>query len=296
MSNEYYRKFREVLVLILIINIAIGLVKIIYGYKAGVLSITADGYDSLLDAVSNIVGIVILLVSAKPSDKEHRYGHYKLETFASILISFTLFIVAYEIISSAFERFFATTTPSISITTYLVMIITLIITLIAAYYEKSMAKKLHSNILLSDSEHIKSDALATFIIIISLVFVQLGYTILDPILSIGISLLIIKTGLTILYSNINILLDKNILSTYEIEDVVKDINEIKEVHNVRTRGTASTIFLDMHLVLSKDLSLADAHRLSHICEEKICEEYPEIKDVLIHIEPEEGMDDKIEYE
>lgn len=258
MSNEYYRKVREVLVLILIINIAIGLVKIIYGYKAGVLSITADGYDSLLDAVSNIVGIVILLVSAKPSDKEHRYGHYKLETFASILISFTLFIVAYEIISSAFERFFATTTPSISITTYLVMIITLIITLIAAYYEKSMAKKLHSNILLSDSEHIKSDALATFIIIISLVFVQLGYTILDPILSIGISLLIIKTGLTILYSNINILLDKNILSTYEIEDVVKDINEIKEVHNVRTRGTASTIFLDMHLVLSKDLSLADA--------------------------------------
>lgn len=259
MSNEYYRKVREVLVLILIINIAIGLVKIIYGYKAGVLSITADGYDSLLDAVSNIVGIVILLVSAKPSDKEHRYGHYKLETFASILISFTLFIVAYEIISSAFERFFATTTPSISITTYLVMIITLIITLIAAYYEKSMAKKLHSNILLSDSEHIKSDALATFIIIISLVFVQFGYTILDPILSIGISLIIIKTGLTILYSNINILLDKNILSTYEIEDVVKDINEIKEVHNVRTRGTASTIFLDMHLVLSKDLSLADAH-------------------------------------
>lgn len=204
--------------------------------------------------------------------------------------------MAYEIISSAFERFFATTTPSISITTYLVMIITLIITLIAAYYEKSMAKKLHSNILLSDSEHIKSDALATFIIILSLVFVQLGYTILDPLLSIGISLLIIKTGLTILYSNINILLDKNILSTYEIEDVVKDINEIKEVHNVRTRGTASTIFLDMHLVLSKDLSLADAHRLSHICEEKICEEYPEIKDVLIHIEPEEGMDDKIEYE
>lgn len=140
MSNEYYRKVREVLVFILIINIAIGLVKIIYGYKAGVLSITADGYDSLLDAVSNIVGIVILLVSAKPSDKEHRYGHYKLETFASILISFTLFIVAYEIISSAFERFFATTTPSISITTYLVMIITLIITLIAAYYEKAWLK------------------------------------------------------------------------------------------------------------------------------------------------------------
>lgn len=295
MTKEYYSRVQKILTVVLIINITIGLIKIIYGYNSSVLSITADGYDSLLDAVSNVVGILAIFLSAKPSDSEHRYGHYKIETFASILISCTLFIVSYEIITSAFERFSGGFTPNISSATYLVLIITLIITVCVSYYEKKIGNKINSNLLISDSEHIKSDALATFVIIISLVFVQSGYTFLDPILSLGISLLIIKTGLTILWTNINVLLDKNILPPADIETVSLSVEGVKNVHNIRTRGTASSIFLDMHLVVSNDLSLYDAHALSHRCENKIREKYPEIKDVLIHIEPEEGLKDEIHY-
>lgn len=295
MVEEYYSRVRKVLTIVLVVNIIIGLIKIIYGYKSSVLSITADGYDSLLDAVSNIVGILAILFSAKPSDSEHRYGHYKIETFASILISFTLFIVSYEIITSAFERFSGNFTPNISLATYIVLIITLIITVVVSYYEKKIGNKINSNLLISDSEHIKSDALATFVIIIGLIFVQSGYTFLDPILSICISLLIIKTGLTILWTNVNVLLDKNILSPDDIKTVSLSVEGVKNVHNIRTRGTASSIFLDMHLVVSKDLSLDNAHKLSHCCENEIRKKYPEIKDVLIHIEPEEGLKDEIHY-
>lgn len=295
MVEEYYSRVKKVLTIVLIINCFTGLMKVLYGYNSHILSITADGYDSLLDAASNIVGIGAITVSAKPSDKEHMYGHHKYETFASILISFTLFLVSYEIITSAIERFTGNITPSINIATYIVMIITLLITICASVYEKKMAKELNSNLLLSDSEHIKSDALATTIIILSLIFIQFGYTILDPILSVIIALLIIKTGLSILWSNINILLDKNMLPTDDIKKLVKTIYGVENVHNVRTRGTSSNTFLDMHIVVSNNLSLEHAHQISHCCENTIRSKYPEVKDVLIHIEPEKGIYDEIHY-
>lgn len=293
--ENYYSKVRRVLSIVLVLNFLIGLVKVIYGYNTGVLSISSDGYDSLLDAVSNVVGIIAISFSGKPSDSEHRYGHYKLETMASILISFTLFIVAFEIITSAIDRFTGQAMPMVSASTYIVMIITLAVTMAVSYFEKKMGQQYNSDILVSDSEHIKSDALATFIIIISLFFVQAGYTILDPILSIGIALLIIKTGLSILWSNVNVLLDKNILSPSDIEETSKKVDGVVNVHNIRTRGTGSSIFLDMHLVVEDTLSLKEAHEISHLCESILYDEFPEIKDIVIHFEPREGLVDVVNY-
>lgn len=107
--------------------------------------------------------------------------------------------------------------------------------------------------------------------------------------------MIIKTGLTILWTNVNVLLDKNILSPEDIKTISLSVEGIKNAHNIKTRSTASSIFLDMHLVVSNNLSLDNAHKLSHCCENKLREKYPEIKDVLIHIEPEEGLKDEIHY-
>lgn len=293
--ENYYDKVRRVLLIVLFSNLILGLIKVIYGYNTNVLSITADGYDSLLDALTNIIGIAAVYVSGKPSDKEHRYGHSKVETFASLLISATLFIVAYEIIAAAIERFFNHVIPSISPATYAVLLITLLFTVLVSRYEKKMGEKYNSDLLVTDSEHIKSDALATAIIILSLVFIQNGLTILDPLLSVGISLLIIRTGFTIMKTNLDILLDINIIDCDDIKKELNHIYGVKHVHNVRTRGTKSSVHVDMHLVVDDNISITQANQISKSCKRTLFNKFPEIKEILIQVEPSSGMHDEIHY-
>ncbi len=294
--DDYYNKVSSVLSVVFITNFLIGLIKLFYGLNTNILSITADGYDSLLDALTNIVAIIAVYFSRKPSSKEHRYGFIKIETLASILISTTLFIVSYEIITSAIERFYNHIVPEISISTYSVLIITLLITVFISIYEKRLGKKFKSDLLIADSEHIKSDALATGIIIVSLIFIQNGLTILDPILSIAISLLIIKTGLSILKNNIDIILDVNIIDSNLIEKEIMNIYGVNDVHNIRTRGTRSYVNLDMHLVVDNDININQAHQISKSCKNTIYNKFPEIKEILIQIEPSSGLYDEVHYE
>lgn len=293
--DNYFDRVRKVLLIVLMSNLILGLVKVLYGYNTNVLSITADGYDSLLDALTNIVGIVAVYISGKPSNAQHRYGLTKVETFASIMISCTLFLVAYEIVTAAVDRFFNNIIPVIDVSTYAVLIITLILTILVSRYEKKMGEKFNSDLLISDSEHIKSDALATGIIILSLFFIQNGLTILDPILSLGISLLIIKTGISIMKTNLDILLDVNIINCDEIAQEVRQIYGVNHVHNIRSRGTKSSVYLDMHLVVDNHLSINQADHISRSCKNTLYTKYPEIKDILIQIEPSRGLYDEIHY-
>ena len=293
--DNYYDKVRRVLLVVLFSNLILGLIKVLYGYNTNVLSITADGYDSLLDALTNIIGIAAVYISGKPSDKEHRYGHSKVETFASLLISGTLFIVAYEIITAAIERFFNHVIPSISPSTYAVLIITLLLTVLVSRYEKKMGEKYNSDLLVTDSEHIKSDALATAIIILSLVFIQNGLTLLDPILSLGISLLIIRTGFNIMKTNLDILLDINILDCDDIKNELNNIYGVKHIHNIRTRGTKSSVHVDMHLVVDDNISITQANQISRCCKRTLHNKFPEITEILIQVEPSSGMHDEVHY-
>ncbi|MBQ6220889.1 MAG: cation transporter [Methanosphaera sp.] len=293
--EKYYSNVRRVLLVVLFSNLILGLVKVLYGYNTKVLSITADGYDSLLDSLTNIIGIIAVYISGKPSDHNHRYGYSKVETFASLLISVTLFIVAFEIITSSIDRFYNNIIPTINISTYCVLIITLIITILISRYEKKMGKEYNSDLLISDSEHIKSDALATAVIIVSLILIENGLTILDPILSLGISLLIIKTGYTIFHSNLHILMDKNIIDSNEIKTEIEKIYGVNNIHNIRTRGTKSSIYIDMHLVVDKNLSVEQAYNIANSCKNTLYAKYPETRDILIQIEPNKGIYDQIKY-
>ena len=294
--EKYYDDVRNTLIIILILNLIIACAKIFYGYYSGILSITSDGYDSSLDAIANLVAIIAVIIAKKPKDKEHPYGYAKIETFASILIGLSLIFVSYEILMSAYEKFINPTNIEISLISFIVMISTLIVKIILSQYEKRKGQQLGSDLLLADSKHTQSDILATSIVIIGLILMHLGLAIADPIISILIAVIIIKTGLSILKENLNILADANILPIDDLQNHVYGINGVENVHNIRTRGTTSNVFVDMHVVVDSHISIQKAHEISEKIEEKLKNEFTQIKEVLIHLESEEGMDDMEELE
>ncbi len=293
--EQYFKDVNRILMIILILNILVASIKIFYGMHSNILSITSDGYDSLFDAVSNIVGILAIYLASKPMDKEHNYGHSKIETFASLLIVILLFLVSYDIATSAIERFSGTVVPSITVNSFIVLIVTLLINLAFSRYERRKGLELNSDLLISDSKHTMSDVLATAVILVGLVFMRMGLTIVDPILSIFIALLILRTAIDILINNLNILLDKSVMTDEEIKDALTVVEQVNDIHNIRTRGTPSQVFVDMHIVVDGNLTVEKSHVIAHECENEIKSKYPNVIDVLIHVEPEEGLKDKITY-
>lgn len=289
--DEYYDEVQRTLIIILMLNLVIAAAKIFYGYYTGILSITSDGYDSFLDAIANLVGIIAIIFAKKPKDKEHPYGHVKIETFASILIGLSLIFVSYEILVSAYEKIINPTAIEVSLVSFAIMISTLLVNVCLSQYEKQKGKKLNSDLLLADSKHTQSDILATSIVMVGLILMHLGLTIVDPILSIIIALIIIKTGISILKNNLDMLIDANIIPIDDIYTHIHDIEGVENVHNIRTRGTKSNVFVDMHVVVDSQLSMKKAHEISEKIEEKIKDEFTQIKEVLIHLESEEGMED-----
>ncbi|WP_303235423.1 cation diffusion facilitator family transporter [Methanosphaera cuniculi] len=294
-DDEYYTKVNRVLILVLVLNLFVAFAKIMTGCFYNILSMVSDGYDSFFDGISNITGIIAIRFAKKPHDKEHRYGHSKFETLASIFIALMLFYVSFEILHSVIDRFQGIGIPTVTPLSFIILTSTLVINILVAVYENRKGKELKSDILISDSKHTKSDVYATTIILIGMIFIKIGLPILDPLLSIVMAVIIIKTGLGIVYENVNILMDKEMIDDKQISDICLADDNILDIHNVRTHGTPANIYMDMHMVVKSDLTLEEAHILSHKYEDIIKTEIPEIKDVLIHFEPDDEIDDKIIY-
>ena len=282
--DDYYRSIRNILRVILVLNLIVAAVKIFYGFQTDILSIITDGYDSLFDGVANVVGIFAIIIASRPANEKQPYGYSKVETFSAIVISILLFITGYSVLSEAFVRFSGVGMPNVSLESFIVLVATLAINIPVAVYEYRKGKELNSPVLISDSKHTIVDVFVTIGVLIGLVFIKMGFTIVDPILSVIIAIIILNTGISILLDNIKVLLDSNILDNGRIENIVLNVEGVKGVSNIRSRGTQSNVFLDLHLILEGDINLRDAEKIKNSCKEELNNNFSVIKDIIIEID------------
>jgi cation diffusion facilitator family transporter len=283
--NEYYRTVRRILILILILNIVVALVKVLYGYYSNSLSMLTDGFHSFFDGASNVVGIIGITLASKPADEGHKYGHWKIETFASIIIAILLFLVCLEIIQSAIYRFFNPSTPDITTISFIIMGITILINLGVSWYEYKKGKEIDSKILVADSMHTRSDIYASIAVILGFLLIKAGYIWADTVIAIGIAILIAKTGIDIIRESSEVLLDKSMISDDIIENIVKSVSGVNECHAIRTRGKATRTYIDLHITVDPKCSIEEAHEIGDKVESKL-KSISGVKEVLIHLEPE----------
>ena len=245
----------------------------------------ADGYHSLFDGVSNIIGLVGSFIASRPPDKDHPYGHQKYETIASFFIALLLIFVGVEIFKNAFNSFLIPNKPEVTIVSFLVVIGTMGVAYLTMKYEHRQGQYLRSQVLIADSMHLKSDIYISFSVIVSLVAMKLGLPIIDPIVALIISFIIFKAGYKIIKETSRSLLDMSRIEEKEICELVMKIDKVKGCHKIRTRGGMGDIKVDMHLLVQSGMSLEDAHILSHRVSKKLREEYRDISDVVVHLEP-----------
>jgi len=285
-SHDRYAAVARVLVLVLFLNLAVAVAKIAFGYASGAISVLSDGFHSLSDAASNVVGLVGVQAAKRPPDEDHPYGHRKYETVAAAAVTAGLLLVVIEVLRNAFNHLTGRAAPlSISTASFVVMVATVVVNLFVIWYETREGKRLASEVLLADATQTRADVWTSLTVIAALVGAKSGMPMLDPLAALVVAAFIGFAGFQIARATTNILSDRIAIADAELERVVMDVPGVVGCHRIRTRGSADHVFLDLHVWLPGDMPLTEAHKLSHVVKDRLMAKYPQIADAVIHIEP-----------
>jgi cation diffusion facilitator family transporter len=283
--TDRYSEVTRVLYRVLFLNLAVALAKIALGYATGAVSIVSDGFHSLTDTASNVVALVGVSVARQPPDAKHPYGHRKYETMASLGILVFLVVVLVEVLTAATDRFVNGGSPRVFPEGIALMTVTLIVNLWVVAYELREGRRLKSEVLRADAKHTRSDVLTTGAVLGALLGVWWGYPLLDPMAAILVAGFIGHACWGIAQEASRILADEIVLPESQVRAVVQSVPTVLGCEKIRTRGSADYAFLDLHLWLNGKTPLEEAHRTSHIVKDRLMTNFPQLADVVIHIEP-----------
>lgn len=284
--SKHYRLVQRVLWIVLILNWSVASAKIVYGLISHSSSMTADGFHSLADGISNLIGLVGIYFCSQPRDEDHPYGHKKYETLFALGIAAMLLFVAFNLGREGVHRLIHPIVPSVGRVSFAVMIATLIVNVIVMTYEYRRGIALRSDILVADSMHTRADIFTSLSVIVALFAAKFGYPILDPVITLVIAGFIAWSAWAIIKQESGILCDAVAISDpSKIIEVVLRIEGVRGCHKLRTRGRLDDIHLDLHVQVDGDMTLNQSHNLSHRIQTDIVSVFPEISDVLVHLEP-----------
>ncbi len=270
------------------------ILKLITGLFTGSLGILSEAAHSALDLIASLMTYFAINLSIQPPDKNHNYGHGKIENLSALIQVVILIFTCVWIIIEAISRLFSTKTQiHINIYAFLIMVIAVVIDFSRVSLLTRVAKKYESQALEADALHFKSDIMASVAVIIGLCLVTIGERVsflsflikADAICAIFVSILIARTALKLGLKSSKILIDTAPTGMEDkIRTAVENIPGIINCHNIRMRYSGSTLFVDVHILLDGSQSLDDAHSLTENVELVVQQIVP-YADVTVHPEP-----------
>ncbi len=253
------------------------------------MSMQADGLHSLLDAFSSALGFLAVLMAAQPPDSGHPYGRSKFEAMAAIGISVFIFIGCFEIVMGSVNRFWSWggegTGPEPTPAAFIVLLTSMAANGWLSQWERKMSQALRSDLLRADALHTRSDFYASLSVIVSLIGSKAGYPLIDPIAALAIAGVIGRAGVNILMDSTRTLTDSSQIDSSAVEALVTQMDGVEACHAVRTRGSRSHIYMDLHVHVAPEMTMEVAHALAHRVEAAIMNRFHEVVEVVVHLEP-----------
>jgi cation diffusion facilitator family transporter len=281
-----FAKVKKILWIILFANLAIAAVKIAIGTIIKSASMTADGFHSLTDGSSNIVGLVGIHFASKAVDEDHPYGHRKFEILAGLFIAVMLFVISGKIVTDGIGRLRSPVVPEFSTVSFILLLMTLLTNIFVSVLEYRKGKELNSPILVCDSMHTRSDIYISTGVLATLLCTRLGAPpIIDPIASFIVAGFILYAGYKIFKDNSGILVDRAAVDTEIIREIALSFEKVRDTHNIRSRGCGNDLHVDMHIMTEPDMSVQESHELIHNIEDRIKREINMNIQLIAHMEP-----------
>lgn len=268
------------------VNIVLALLKIVSGHIFKSVSLISDGLNSLSDLITNILVIIGLKVGENPEDKEHPFGHGKIESVFSVIIGTFIMITAFNIIKENIVGLFQlkgeVITSSIPV---IITVIVIVIKIFQLLFMKNKTKDYRGALINSLLEDYKADIAVSVSVLIGILSSKIN-PVFDVLVGVLVAIYIMYSGYNLIKDNALILLDSQ--DEELLESVRKDLSEFDEIenaHDFRMTTSGKSIYLFIDVRMNKSLTIDEAHEITNKISKFIKHKYKNIKRVLIHAEP-----------
>ncbi len=286
--EEFHRKNKTVTALSIVSNVLLTLGKIVVGIITMSTAILAEAIHSGADLVAAIIAFLAVREAAKPADKDHPFGHGKYDSLSGMIEGLLIFAAAGYIIYTAVKKLiYGGEVESIGLG-FGIMLISAILNTVVSFSLFRTAKQTGSHAVEADAHHLSTDVITSVGVAIAMVIIYFtGWHILDPIIALIVSVIILKAAYGITKKSIGGLLDES-LPEEEVAKIVGVLATrhpaIIEFHDLRTRRSSTTRFVEVHLVSCSDMTVNQAHAIADRVEKDIMEVLPGAS-VMIHLDP-----------
>lgn len=288
-SQTQRRQAQRINIVTAVADALLGFVKISIGTVTSSGALVADGIHSLADLFTDLMVMVATHFGRQAPDKQHPYGHGRIETMASLALGFLLIAIAAIMGWDSLQALFQPQYNTIGYAALGITILALLVKEAIFHWTIRVARAQRSPLLEASAWHSRSDSMSSLIVLIGLIGSLFGIHWLDPLAALLVSLLVGRIGAETLWQASRELIDTT-LSDDEITSVRKSalsISELRDIHDLRARQVGATICLDVHLLVDDDLSASEAHEIGNAVVNAIRRDHPAIRDITCHVDIED---------
>lgn len=289
-ENEFEKAAMKVSAVSIVANVLLSAFKLLAGILASSGAMVSDAIHSASDVISTVVVIIGIRLSGKASDKEHPYGHERMECVAAIILATILAFTGLGIGYTAVAKILSGNYGELTVPGVLALVAAVVSIAVKEgmyWYTRSYAKKINSSALMADAWHHRSDALSSVGALVGIAGARLGYPVCDAIASLCICFFIEKAAYDIFRDAVDKMVDK--ACDDEMEDALKKCALSQEgvlgVDLLRTRVFGNKIYVDIEISADANESLKEAHSIAEKVHESIEENFTKVKHIMVHVNP-----------
>lgn len=278
-------------------NILLSLFKIVIGLVSGILSLTADGFNNLADVGSSVVTLIGFKLANKPADRDHPFGHGRMEYISAFIVSFLILLVGFELLKNSVNALIdGTASPVFSGTAIIVLIASILVKLWLFFFNRKIGKIIDSSALTATAKDSLNDCVATAAILVAAIvtnFVSLPFN-LDAVMAICVALFILWSGFCSAKDTLDEILggppEPQLIS--DINDTILSFDEFHGIHDliVHNYGPGRQ-FASVHVEVPHDADIVACHEKIDICEKLVCEKLG--INLVIHMDPIDTNDETV---
>lgn len=276
------------------INLLLSASKIVCGLIFGAVSVLADGLNNLSDLGSNVVTIVGFKVAAKPADKEHPYGHARIEYIAALIAAFLIMLVAVELLSESVQKIIDGSKSEFSVLSVIVLSVSIAAKAFMGLYNRKLGKKYNSESLKATATDSISDCVATFVVLVGTLVAHFFEVETDGYLGCGIAVLIAVAGVGILRKTTSALMgespDKEV--TDAIKSIIASYDGVYGVHDLAVHSYGDKYYASVHVEVDASVDVMESHELIDSIEKYFADNTDVV--LVIHLDPVVVGDEKVE--
>ncbi|MGL4346027.1 MAG: cation diffusion facilitator family transporter [Cellulosilyticaceae bacterium] len=282
-----YQEAKKVSIITIIINITLGLFKVIAGVVGSSTAMIADGIHTASDVVTTIMVIIGVKISSKDADSEHPYGHERFEPvfgkLISLFLAFTGVMIGYEGLMALIQGEYSKPAPIALIAAF----VSIIVKEGMYWYTLKTAKKIKSVSMEADAWHHRTDAFSSIGTFIGILGASLGWTFLDPLTAVIVSGFIIKVGIDLYLQSMNQLVDKAAPTELikQIQSLATQESDVKGIHDLKTRVSGNKVYVDLEIYVDKRINIEEGHKIATKVHDLLERNIEEIKHCMVHVEP-----------